>query len=88
MGLAESPTLGLWVALLYIGIQQVEGFVLLPLLQRWAVHLPPAMSLIGIVAFGVLFGWIGVLLATPLMVATTVWVRDIYLESILQPEKK
>ena len=88
VGLAESPTLGLWVALLYIGIQQIEGFVLLPLLQRWAVHLPPAMSLIGIIAFGVLFGWIGVLLATPLMVATTVWVRDIYLESILEPEKK
>ena len=88
VGLAESPTLGLWVALLYIGIQQIEGFVLIPLLQRWAVHLPPAMSLIGIIAFGVLFGWIGVLLATPLMVATTVWVRDIYLESILEPEKK
>jgi hypothetical protein len=29
-----------------------------------------------------------VLMATPLMVATTVWVRDIYLESILEPEKK
>lgn len=88
VGLSESPTLGLWVALLYIGIQQVESYVLLPLLQRWAVHLPPALSLIGIVAFGVLFGWIGVLLATPLMVATTVWVREIYLESILEPEKK
>jgi predicted PurR-regulated permease PerM len=38
--------------------------------------------------FGVLFGWVGVLLATPLMVATTVWVRKIYLESILEPAKK
>lgn len=88
VGLSESPTLGLWVALLYLAIQQVESYILLPLLQRWAVNLPPALTLIGIVAFGVLFGWIGVLLATPLMVATTVFIREVYLESILEPAKK
>jgi hypothetical protein len=83
-----NPMLGLWVALLYLAVQQFEGYVLLPLLQRWAVHLPPALYLIGIVAFGVLFGWIGVLLAAPLMVATAVWVREIYMESILEPAGK
>jgi predicted PurR-regulated permease PerM len=88
VGVSVSPMLGLWVTLLYIAIQQVESYLLLPLVQRWAVHLPPALSLIGIVAFGVLFGWIGVLLAAPLMVATTVFVRKIYLESILEPAKK
>jgi predicted PurR-regulated permease PerM len=88
VGLSVNPMLGLWVALLYLAIQQFEGYVLLPLLQRWAVHLPPALYLIGIVAFGVLFGWIGVLLAAPLMVATAVWVREIYMESILEPAGK
>ena len=88
VGLSVSPMLGLWVTLLYIGIQQVESYLLLPLVQRWALHLPPALSLIGIVVFGVLFGWVGVLLAAPLMVATTVWVRKLYLESILEPAKK
>jgi predicted PurR-regulated permease PerM len=88
VGLSVSPMLGLWVMLLYIAIQQVESYLLLPLVQRWAVHLPPALGLIGIVAFGVLFGWIGVLLAAPLMVATTVCVRKLYLESILEPAKK
>ena len=76
------------MTLLYIVIQQVESYLLLPLVRRWALHLPPALSLIGIVVFGVLFGWVGVLLATPLMVATTVWVRKVYLESILEPVKK
>jgi predicted PurR-regulated permease PerM len=86
VGLSVSPMLGLWVMLL--SIVQVESYLLLPLVQRWAVHLPPALSLIGIVAFGLLFGWIGVLLAAPLMVVTTVCVRKIYLESILEPAKK
>ena len=61
--------------------------MLLPLVQRWALYFPPALSLIGILVFGVLFGWVGVLLAAPLMVATTVWVRKLYLESILEPDK-
>jgi len=87
VGLSVSPMLGLWVTLLYIGIQQVESYLLLPLVQRWALHFPPALSLIGILVFGVLFGWVGVLLAAPLMVATTVWVRKLYLESILEPDK-
>jgi predicted PurR-regulated permease PerM len=49
VGLSVSPMLGLWVMLLYIGIQQVESYLLLPLVQRWALHFPPALSLIGIV---------------------------------------
>jgi predicted PurR-regulated permease PerM len=88
VGLSVSPMLGLWVMLLYIAIQQVESYLLLPLVQRWAVHIPPALGLIAILVFGVLFGWVGVLLAAPLMVATTVWVRKLYLESILEPAKK
>jgi predicted PurR-regulated permease PerM len=35
VGLSVSPMLGLWVMLLYITIQQVESYLLLPLVQRW-----------------------------------------------------
>jgi predicted PurR-regulated permease PerM len=82
VGLSQSPTLGLWVALLYVGIQLVESYALVPLLQRWAVSIPPALTLAGIVVFGVLFGWTGVLVATPLLVATIVAVKRLYLPLI------
>ena len=84
VGLSQSPMAGLWVALLYLGIHVIEGYVVVPMLQRWAVHIPPALTVIGVVAFGFIFGWLGVLLATPLMVATVVWVKMIYVESVLK----
>jgi predicted PurR-regulated permease PerM len=84
VGLSISPLLGLWVTLLYVGIHLIESYAVVPLLQRWAVHVPPALTVIGIVIFGGLFGWMGVVLATPLMVTTIVWVKKIYLESVLK----
>jgi predicted PurR-regulated permease PerM len=83
VGLSQSPMLGLWVVLLYVGIHVIEGYLVVPILQRWAVHIPPALTVIAVIAFGLLFGWLGVLLATPLMVATIVWVKMIYVESTL-----
>ena len=83
VGLSVSPLLGLWVTLLYVGIHLIESYAVVPLLQRWAVHVPPALTVIGVVVFGILFGWMGIVLATPLMVTSIVWVRKIYLEEVL-----
>jgi predicted PurR-regulated permease PerM len=43
----ESAT-ALYVAALYFGIQQLEGYVLMPLVQRWAVALPPALGALSV----------------------------------------
>ncbi len=55
-----------WTILLFIAIQQLEGNLVIPLLQQRAVSLPPMVTLFGLVAFGTIFGPLGVLLATPL----------------------
>jgi predicted PurR-regulated permease PerM len=80
----HEPMTPVYVALLYLGVQQIEGNVLMPLIQRWAVKLPPALSLIGAVVFGVLFGVLGVLFATPLMVVVMVLVQKLYVEGALE----
>jgi len=81
---AQSPTDALYVALLFLGVQQLEGNVLTPLAQQQAVNLPPATLLASLAAFGVLLGPLGVLLATPLAVVVTVLVKMIYIEGVLE----
>lgn len=76
--------LALWVALLYLAVQQIESYVVVPLVQRWAVALPPVLAVISIVIFGLLFGLPGVLFATPLMVAAMGLVRMVYIEDMLE----
>lgn len=78
LALAVSPDLALWVALLYFGVQQIEGAILQPLIQQYAVDLPGVVLLFALIAFGTLFGALGVILAAPLAVVTYVLVKRLY----------
>lgn len=82
----EGPTAALYVALLTLGLQQLEGYVLTPLIQRRTVELPPALGLVSVIIFGVLFGIQGILLATPLMVVIMILVKRLYVERALEDE--
>ncbi|TFI57057.1 AI-2E family transporter [Sphingomonas parva] len=84
LALATSPTMALWVVLLYLAAQQLEGNVITPLIQKRAVELPPALLLFALVGFGLLFGAIGVLLAEPLTVVVYVLVKRLYVRGALQ----
>jgi len=76
----------LWVLALYLVVQQVESNVILPFVQRRTVDLPPALTLFALVAFGVLFGPLGILLATPLTVVCYVAVKQLYLRDTLEED--
>lgn len=78
-----SPDLALWTALFYVALQQVEGNLILPLIQRRAVALPPVVSLFALLVFGTLFGAIGVLLAVPLAVTAMTLVQVLYVRDTL-----
>lgn len=78
LALAVSPDLALWVALVYLAIQQFEGYVLTPLVQQYAVELPSVVLLFSLVGLGMLFGTLGVLLAAPLTVVIYVLVKRLY----------
>ncbi|MBB1489983.1 MULTISPECIES: AI-2E family transporter [unclassified Paracoccus (in: a-proteobacteria)] len=83
LALAQGPTEAAYTALLFLVIQQVEGNVLMPVIQKRASALPPVLTILAVVAFGVLFGFMGVLLATPLLLVTIILVRMIYVEDVL-----
>jgi predicted PurR-regulated permease PerM len=80
----QGPTQALYVASLCILIQQIEGNFVMPFVQRWAVELPPVLGIIAALIFGLLFGIVGVVFATPLMVVAMVLVQKLYIEGFLE----
>ena len=74
----QGPDVALWAIVVYVIVQFSEGHFIVPLVQRWAVSLPPAMGLLGAVVFGILFGPVGVLFAMPLLVVVVSLVEDLY----------
>lgn len=82
----QSIELALWTLGLFVVIQQLEGNVVQPMVQKYAVDLPPALLLFSVVAGGYLFGIVGILFAAPLTVATYVLVRRLYVVEALDTE--
>ena len=79
---AQGPEVALWAAVVYVAVQFIEGHVVIPLAQKWAVQMPPALALVAIVTFGVVFGLPGVLFALPLAVVCKVLVEKLYVDRI------
>ena len=83
LAFTEGPTQVLWVVALFLVIQNLEGFVLTPLVEQQTVALPAAAIILSQVLLGVLFGSLGVLLATPLTASVLVLVKLLYIEDVL-----
>jgi predicted PurR-regulated permease PerM len=64
-------------------IHQVEGNLIVPLVQRHLLSIPPALILLGITVVGVLFGTMGVIFAAPLAVVVFVAVKKLYIRDTL-----
>ena len=62
-----GPSMLLWAVGAYTVVQSIEGYVVGPLIQRQAVEIPPAWTLVAIVLLGSLFGVLGIALAMPLV---------------------
>jgi predicted PurR-regulated permease PerM len=83
IALSQGNDAALLTLALYVGVQQLEGNVLTPLVQQRVANLPAALLLFAVVAAGILFGALGVLLAAPLTVALYVLVKRLYVREAL-----
>ena len=66
VALLASPVLGLFTAILYIAVQQIESHVIVPVVMRRAVGLSPLIVVLALVIGATLGGIFGILLAVPL----------------------
>ena len=67
--LVIHPISALWVALLYLGIQQLEGHLIVPNVMGRSLRLHPLLVIFGLLAGGEIYGFPGILVALPLLSA-------------------
>ncbi|HEY4129990.1 MAG TPA: AI-2E family transporter [Gemmatimonadaceae bacterium] len=85
MGFLDSPEKALYVTLAYLLIQQAEGHVLIPILMKEGMDLPPALTIVTQGVMALLFGFLGLLVAVPLLAAVLVIVRLVYVPGVADP---
>jgi predicted PurR-regulated permease PerM len=79
-----SPLHPLYVIALYVFVNTgIESHLLVPLIQRYAVNLPPALAVLALFLMGELFGFFGLLLAIPLAATLLVLVKIVYVRDVL-----
>jgi predicted PurR-regulated permease PerM len=68
---------------LMIVVHQIEASIVAPLAAKRVVSLPPALSVFGVIAGGMLFGPVGFIFASPVLVVAYVLVKRLYVEETL-----
>ncbi|WP_432670748.1 AI-2E family transporter [Flavobacterium sp. SM2513] len=87
LALMQGPETALLVVGLYTAIQVIQSAVTQPLIQKKMVSMPPGLLVFGQVGMGVLAGFWGVLLATPLVAILMGIVNKLYVDKQSNVEK-
>ena len=80
----DGPMTALYVAIFYLVIQQVESYVLVPYIYKKTVAISPVITLASLILLGILAGGLGVIMATPLVAALQVMIREFYVKDYLE----
>ncbi|HET7214637.1 MAG TPA: AI-2E family transporter [Terriglobia bacterium] len=79
VSLTRGPDTLIYVTILYLAIHIAEGYVLVPLVQKRAVLLPPVITILSQLFMWKVAGLLGVAMATPIAAALLVMVKTVYL---------
>jgi predicted PurR-regulated permease PerM len=80
MGFLDSPEKALVVAAVYVGIQFLENHILIPLLMKGGMDLPPALTVVTQALLALVFGFLGLMVAVPLLATVMVTVQVLYVK--------
>ncbi|HEY0623893.1 AI-2E family transporter [Sphingomonas sp.] len=67
VGFSAGPEQGLWAIIIYFVVQNFDGYVLLPLIAKHTVDMPPALTVSSQILASTLFGFLGLALADPIV---------------------
>lgn len=80
MAFLDSPEKAAMVAVAYWGIQFLENHILIPLLMKGGMDLPPALTVVTQALLALVFGFLGLMVAVPLLATAMVMVQVLYVE--------
>ncbi|MFN2397953.1 MAG: AI-2E family transporter [Gemmatimonadaceae bacterium] len=83
MGFLDSPEKALYVTLLYVGVQFLENHILIPMLMKGGVDLPPAMTIVSQAVMALVFGFLGLMVAVPMLAAIMVPMKMLYVQDVV-----
>lgn len=83
LGFVQGPATAGLVVGAYLVVQTLESYAITPLIQQSRVALPPVLIIFVQLLMGVMFGILGLALATPLAALALTLTREVYVERYL-----
>jgi predicted PurR-regulated permease PerM len=83
MGFLVSPQKALEVAVVFTLVEMVEGHLLIPMLMKRGMNLPPLLTILGQAVMAIVFGFLGLLVAVPLVATVLIAVRMLYVDDVV-----
>jgi predicted PurR-regulated permease PerM len=88
MGFLDGPEKAVYVTLAYVVIQQAEANLLYPLLMKKGLELPPVLTIFTQGVMSIVFGFLGLLVAVPMLAAVIVPIKTLYVRDVVGDEVK
>jgi predicted PurR-regulated permease PerM len=83
MGFLDGPKKAVYIGLAYVVIQQLEANLLYPLIMKKGVELPPVLTIVAQGVMSIVFGFLGLLVAVPMLAAATVPIKMLYVRDVV-----
>jgi predicted PurR-regulated permease PerM len=86
--LTDSPGKALLVIVVYTLVQQVEGNLTIPVVMSRVVKLHPAVIAVGVLVVGQLFGFVGLIVAVPILSMITILVEELWVNPMEEAHRR
>ena len=85
IALFNDPISALWVALMFVGLQQLEGHLVAPQVFRISLHINPILVILSLLIGYQLYGIVGALVALPIAASIRQTVVYLRRHTVLEP---
>ncbi len=83
VGFAQAPQSIGWIIVIIYGTSFLQSQVIAPLVFKESINLPPVLVLIGQIFAAIFFGFLGIMLAVPIIAILMILVQEVYIKDIL-----